>query len=634
MTLRTNGNNISTTTTTAMSSNTRVAAAARTGNGDFKVVHLGKDQRPISIMKLAGLNEPSWKRGATFNHLSKAIKVQLKNYTLADLVTVVANELPISTESAMEEAEGAGVRLMGEFFDIRNLEGSHFLDSRGKQRAVTSDELKNRPEDLSYFVFLASIDPRVVDTRITQEDFSTGFSLKLPLSMYDVTTGKVVEELGKRRSIERKGESGLSKLVGKSNPDVMQSLRKSLFAGGANGNSGDEAEDDSSSESPPATPASGNSAARTLGPTSRSPKMDRLLGTNSSKVATGYYGPLTFLDNQGAFNGVFGSDPSILPALPLQNGKPSKALREEIDRFIDACKLDVFIGSCKNYYVGVGNKESDTQATHAACNTINKLRMEYKANGRTVVDNPDVLFGKFMEFTPLLPDDASKWSTQLCSAFFNALTEDLRARMENDNFVMPSLNMLNFKKDQIDALQVVREKSSVAFKRLNDETTLITTIMTRNGHRRTGGQFVTEEETSPLPPTPSATDIPERPTAGVYAYGQRSPAEETMHKYSSRTPNPTNLPVKEGADGLLYPYREDEPSVISRFPLGFKGCFKCGVEAPHEDGFASCPRYKDPTAKAPFFKELWIHKPHTKTKEYPVRNLGTASNERNVSHHI
>ena len=94
MTLRTNRNNISTTTTTAMSSNTRSAADARTGNGNFKVVHLGKDQRPISIMKLAGLNELNWRRGVTFNHLSKASKGQLKNYTLADLVTAVANELP------------------------------------------------------------------------------------------------------------------------------------------------------------------------------------------------------------------------------------------------------------------------------------------------------------------------------------------------------------------------------------------------------------------------------------------------------------------------------------------------------------------------------------------------------------
>jgi len=42
--------------------------------------------------------------------------------------------------------------------------------------------------------------------------------------------------------------------------------------------------------------------------------------------------------------------------------------------------------------------------------------------------------------------------------------------MENNNFIMPSLNTLNNKKEQIDALQIVREKSSTTFKRLNDET--------------------------------------------------------------------------------------------------------------------------------------------------------------------
>jgi len=99
-----------------MSANIRVAADARTGNGNFKVVHLGKDQRPISVMKLTTLNEPDWRKGATFNHLSKAIKGQMKNYSLADIVTVVANELPISTESAMEEAEGADDKLRREYF--------------------------------------------------------------------------------------------------------------------------------------------------------------------------------------------------------------------------------------------------------------------------------------------------------------------------------------------------------------------------------------------------------------------------------------------------------------------------------------------------------------------------------------
>ena len=117
-----------------MSSNTRVAADARTGNGNFKIVYLGKDQRPISVMKLAALNEPTWRRGATFNHLSKAIRGQLKSYTLADLVTVVANELPISTESAMEE-EKQQVQSLGKSFSTSGtLKVLTFLTVKGNRR--------------------------------------------------------------------------------------------------------------------------------------------------------------------------------------------------------------------------------------------------------------------------------------------------------------------------------------------------------------------------------------------------------------------------------------------------------------------------------------------------------------------
>ena len=105
MTLRTNRENISTKTTNTMSANTRISADTRNGNGNFKVVHLGKDQLPISVMKLAMMEDPSLKKGATFNHLEKAMRGQLVHYAMTDLVTIVANELPISTESAMEEAE-------------------------------------------------------------------------------------------------------------------------------------------------------------------------------------------------------------------------------------------------------------------------------------------------------------------------------------------------------------------------------------------------------------------------------------------------------------------------------------------------------------------------------------------------
>jgi len=171
--------------------------------------------------------------------------------------------------------------------------------------------------------------------------------------------------------------------------------------------------------------------------------------------------------------------------------------------------------------------------------------MEEKVSGRIVVLNPDVLFRKFMEITPLLPDDASKWSTQLCSAYFNALTPELRVRMENDSFVMPALNQLNTKKDQIDALQIVRDKTSTAFKKLKDETDLMSSIIARSSNgqaRRTGNQFFTEDGTQPATPTVVRNDAN---ASRILAYGQKSPAEETMQKYSSRTPNPANLPVKK-----------------------------------------------------------------------------------------
>ena len=89
---------------------------------------------------------------------------------------------------------------------------------------------------------------------------------------------------------------------------------------------------------------------------------------------------------------MFGVDPILLSPKPLVK---AEALRDQVDEFIDSCKLDVFMASCRNYYVGIGSKESDVQATNAACKTIGELRMEYKVNGRTVQDNPDVLFGKW-----------------------------------------------------------------------------------------------------------------------------------------------------------------------------------------------------------------------------------------------
>ena len=598
------------------------------GDARFKTVHLGKDQRPVSIMKLASMTDHSWQRGASFNHLAKVMKGQVKNYNLADLVTVVANELPISTESAVEEAESAGEKLRQEFFDIRNLDGCYFMTSKGSKKSVKSEKLQDRPHDLTYFAFLCIVDPKLADSRMTHANLATSFSLRLPQSIYDKDSDKVIEKI-EERSVRktRDDATGLDKLVG---DNALSSVQSDLFGGSTEGTYREP--------SSPAASGLGQSSAV------KSPKMSRIIGESAYEEGdshfNGYYGPFTFLDNQASFDAVFGKDPSILPFAPLQkNGEGSDIpIKEKIDTFVDSCKFDVFLDACRNYYVGLGSDESDIQATHAACKAINKLQQEYKVAGRYMKDNPDVFFGKFMDVVPMLPDDSSKWSTQLCTAYFNALTPELKSRMENDGFIMPALNQLNSKKDQIDALQKVREKATSAFKKLKDETDLIKQIMAATGNNGSaagrGRVFVTNEATNAAAPVPAPAPAPAPNENGgtVLVYGQQaSPAEETMQRYSTRAPNPQNLPVKEGRDGQMYPFREDDPATISKYPIGFRGCFRCGNPKYHERGMEPCPRLNDPAARMIFLRELWIHKPHTKRFNAGPANFGTAQNEfRNV----
>ena len=53
-----------------------------------------------------------------------------------------------------------------EFFDVRNLDGCYFMTSKGTKKSVKNDKLQDRPRNLTYFVFLCSIDPKLADSRM------------------------------------------------------------------------------------------------------------------------------------------------------------------------------------------------------------------------------------------------------------------------------------------------------------------------------------------------------------------------------------------------------------------------------------------------------------------------------------
>ena len=83
----------------------------------------------------------------------------------------------------------------------------------------------------------------------------------------------------------------------------------------------------------------------------------------------------------------------------------------------------------------------------------------------------------------------------------------------------------------------------------------------------------------------------------------------------SRGENPSQLLTRKGADGKLYPYDLADPDYTSCFEVGFRGCFKCGMNPGHEyrDG---CPmvKNKDHDVVKRFYRELYIHKPNLKQR--------------------
>ena len=72
--------------------------------------------------------------------------------------------------------------------------------------------------------------------------------------------------------------------------------------------------------------------------------------------------------------------------------------------------------------------------------------------------------------------------------------------------------------------------------------------------------------------------------------------------------NPQNFPLRVGRDGKFYPYHHDDPTYLSKSPVGFRECFKYGKT----DNWMrrDCPmgNSNEKGLVESFFKELKIHK--------------------------
>jgi hypothetical protein len=104
------------------------------------------------------------------SHATAVMKDHIDGHSIADLISVVSTEVPISTESALSmEANTVGEQIKHAAFQIKNLYGGemYFLTSgRKKVKGFKSAKPEDRPEDIAHFVFHGHIDANGIDARI------------------------------------------------------------------------------------------------------------------------------------------------------------------------------------------------------------------------------------------------------------------------------------------------------------------------------------------------------------------------------------------------------------------------------------------------------------------------------------
>ena len=164
---------------------------------------------------------------------------------------------------------------------------------------------------------------------------------------------------------------------------------------------------------------------------------------------------------------------------------------------------------------------------------------------------------------------------------------------------MPALNNMNTETLQLDGLRKVRSAAVSSFKKLNEEEKRIRRLFPNinfncphgGTHQYEGTQRSQVEGDMYHPhsyhhesiyPAKSATDALQSSCGGKSMYyHNQSQAEQTLSRYGNTNPNKYNqtsmhMPAQAGHNDNMYPYNTFDPRFLSKFSIGFRGCFKCG----------------------------------------------------------
>jgi len=250
----------------------------------MKTVYFGKDQQPVTIMQMEHVTMPAWRKAASFDNFRNTVYTLVGAHSVADVMALIANELPIDTGAAFSEAQAAARMVTDSAFNIDNLTLSAFLASEGKHLNFSpAAALADRPEDITFFCFQYDLDGPAADARIQ----TAGICLRFPQHFYHVKEGKVEEILSSARKL--RNMETMEMFIAELDSTYDTPTKKNLFP----------AENkDASALDPVSVGAATKDAGAALAMQSLSPKMKLMYGKDEKEYKKGYYGPLTFFNTQ------------------------------------------------------------------------------------------------------------------------------------------------------------------------------------------------------------------------------------------------------------------------------------------------------------------------------------------------
>ena len=150
------------------------------GGGHDHTIVIGKDAHGIPSRKLAESSAPVWKKKTTFDQLVAVLRAQSSSHSVADLISALTGELPINAGNAYAEALSVREQVIHQRLSVDHLEGVEFIDGDGDAMVVKEAEVSKRPADMRYFRFNCTMNGKLADNSVRQDDLTVQFSLRLP----------------------------------------------------------------------------------------------------------------------------------------------------------------------------------------------------------------------------------------------------------------------------------------------------------------------------------------------------------------------------------------------------------------------------------------------------------------------